>query len=259
LQELSTQFMEAQAQSYEIQSNKEQVERFTAGAGNSGLIPDVLSNPMVLHLKQQISEQQAKLNNLSGQIGYNHPNYKRAVAELASLQERLQQEIRTISSSVGASVQAAEQRKNSLTSAINTQKKKLLELREKRDRLEVLKSRVTNAQQAYDGALQRISQARMESHNTLSNVSLVNAAVAPPRPSGPDSGRNVIIGLMAGLAIGVGLALWGEVKERRVRSRDDLRLALGVPVLAVIDHHGSRDTRRHTRNLVPRDARLTIR
>ena len=260
LMELSSQLTEVQAQSYDMQSKKEQAARFAASGGNSGLIPDVLSNPMVLHLKQQISEQQAKLNELSGQVGSNHPNYRRTVGELASLKKRLSDEIATVSSSVGASVEAVEQRQRSLTQAVADQKRKLLDLRAKQDRVEVLKARVENAQEMYDNALQRVSQVRMESHNTQSNVSLINAAMAPTGPSGPKVASNLVLGFLIGLAIGMGLALWREVRERTVRSKDDLREGLGVPVLAIVGPHMRRTARGRPRRLPPRQARIgTIR
>lgn len=250
LMDLSSQLTEVQSQAYEMESKKQQAARFASSGGQSGLIPDVLSNPMVLHLKQQLSEQQAKLDELSGQVGRNHPKYKQTVAEVASLRQRLNDEIATITSSVGASAQATEQRKAALEKAVADQKQKLLDLRAKRDRLQVLKARVENAQHVYDNALQRVSQVRMDSHNTQSNVSLVNPAVAPASASGPKVGRNLVAGLLVGLAIGLALALWREVRERTVRGQDDIRRGLGVPVLAVVGPDTSQ-RRRGTAKALP--------
>lgn len=234
LMELSSELTQVQAESIEIQSRKDQAARFAASGGDAGLSPDVLDNPMVLHLKQQISEQQAKLNELSGRVGRNHPTYKQTVAELGSLRQRLRDEIQTISSSVGATAKSIAQREQELTRAVRAQKRKLLDMRATRDRVEVLRARVQNAQQVYDNALKRVSEARMESHSTQSNVSLVNPAVAPVTAAGPKHGRHIVLGLAGGLLIGIGLALWREVQERTVRSGADVGAGLGLPVLAVV-------------------------
>lgn len=240
LMELSSQLTQVQAEAIEIQSRKDQAARFAATGGDAGLSPDVLDNPMVLHLKQQISEQQAKLNELSGRVGRNHPTYKQTVAELGSLRQRLQDEIQTISASVGASAKSIEQRERDLTRAVSAQKRKLLDMRATRDRVEVLRARVENAQQMYDNALKRVSEARMESHSTQSNISLVNPAVAPVTASGPKHGRHIVLGFAAGLLLGIGLALWREVQERTVRTGADVRAGLGLPVLAVVKRNARR-------------------
>lgn len=243
LMELSSQLTQVQAESIEVQSRKDQAARFAASGGDGGLSPDVLDNPMVLHLKQQISEQQAKLNELSGRVGRNHPTYKQTVAELGSLRQRLSDEIQTISSSVGASARSIAQREQALTREVQAQKQKLLDMRAARDRVEVLRAQVENAQEVYDNALKRVSDARMESHSTQSNVSLVNPAVSPASPSGPKHKRHVVFGLAVGLLIGIGLALWREVRERTVRSGDDVRAALGLPVFAVVKPSARRRAR----------------
>lgn len=257
LMDLSAQLTQVQTQSYEIESKKDQAARFAASGGNGGMIPDVLANPMILHLKQQISEQQAKLNELSGRVGRNHPAYKQTVSELSSLRQRLRDEIQTISSSVGANAKSIAQREQSLSQAVEAQKRKLLDLRAKRDRVEVLQARVENAQQVYDSALKRVSEVRMESHSTQSNVSLVNPAVAPVSASGPKHARHIILGLAVGLAIGIAIALWREVRERTVRTGNDLRGGLGLPVLAVVAPNTRRQAKRPTLAL-PRPRRLRI-
>ncbi len=259
LMDLSSQLTQVQGEAYDLKSKKQQAARFAASGGSAGLIPDMLSNPMVLHLKQQIAEQQSKLNELSGQVGPNYPAYKQAVAELASLKKRLSHEINTVSSSVSANVAAVEQREKSLQKAVAEQKRKLLDLRAKRDHVQVLKARVENAQHVYDNALQKVSAVRMESHSTQSNVSLVNSAVAPASPSGPNATRNVALGVILGLAVGTGIALWREVRERTVRSADDVQSGLGVPVLAVIGNGSRRRKRGRQARLASGNSMMAVR
>lgn len=235
LQELSSQLTAAQTKTYDLQSKQQEIHRFLRGGGASGLMPDVLASPMVQSLREKIAEQQSAIIDLRGKVGPNHPDYKSAVAELASLKRHLREEIRTVGRSISASLAAAKQREHALASAVAQQKRRVLSLRQGRDHLDVLKAKVKNAQDVYDEAMKSMSQARMASNSNNTDVSLVSAAVAPPRPSGPSMPANLFVGLTVGLIIGIGVALSLELQDRRVRCKEDLRDGLGIPVLAVIE------------------------
>ncbi|WP_083885085.1 Wzz/FepE/Etk N-terminal domain-containing protein [Nocardia thailandica] len=63
-------------------------------------------------------------------------------------------------------------------------------------------------------------------------VAVVDRAKLPAGPEGPGAGRLVPLGLVAGLALGVGAAMLWDRIDRRLRSAADLEHATGLPVLA---------------------------
>jgi capsular exopolysaccharide synthesis family protein len=63
---------------------------------------------------------------------------------------------------------------------------------------------------------------------------LVRPAGIPTSPSSPDRARNGLIGLAAGLVIGVTVALVRERLDDRLKSRVELERRLGAPVLAAV-------------------------
>jgi capsular exopolysaccharide synthesis family protein len=65
-------------------------------------------------------------------------------------------------------------------------------------------------------------------------LSVVAPAVAPVQPSAPNNRLNIAIGLLAGLAVGVGLALLRTVLDTKVRNEANLRKITDVPVLGGI-------------------------
>lgn len=66
------------------------------------------------------------------------------------------------------------------------------------------------------------------------NAELVQPAVAPDSPSSPKTERNVALGLLLGIFLGIGLALLREELDRRVRDIDDVEEVFGLPVLGTI-------------------------
>ncbi|MFC6010658.1 Wzz/FepE/Etk N-terminal domain-containing protein [Nocardia lasii] len=66
-------------------------------------------------------------------------------------------------------------------------------------------------------------------------VAAVDRAEVPSGPLGPPPSRIVLLGLIAGLALGAGAALLRERTDRSLRTPDAVAAALPVPVLGVID------------------------
>jgi len=70
---------------------------------------------------------------------------------------------------------------------------------------------------------------------TTGGAQLVSPAGVPSSPFAPDPLRNVVLGLIAGLVVGVGLAFLLELLDDRLRSKEDLESAApGATVLGLI-------------------------
>lgn len=235
LAELSSQLIGAQSQSYDSQAKQQQIRDFLAkGAPLSQAPPEVLTSPVVQQLRQETAQRQAKLSEDSRRIGKNHPQYKAEVAELQHLRGELSREMRDVAQGLLTGSNLAGQREASLRGALEQQRSKVLKLKGTREELAMLMRDVENAQRTYSDALQRFTQIKMESQINQSNISVVDSATVPLKPSGPRASMSLGIALICGLVIGVGAALYSETVDRHVRTGQDLVESLGVPLLAVL-------------------------
>ena len=75
------------------------------------------------------------------------------------------------------------------------------------------------------------------------SVRLVDAAVLPRAPSSPNRVLNVVLALVFGLWAGTAGAFLREYIDRTARSREDVRVATGVPVLGLLPFARSRALR----------------
>ena len=66
------------------------------------------------------------------------------------------------------------------------------------------------------------------------NAELVQPAQLPTSPSSPKPARNTVLGLLLGLLLGTGLALFLERFDRRLRSVDEVQAEYGLPVVGTI-------------------------
>jgi uncharacterized protein involved in exopolysaccharide biosynthesis len=76
--------------------------------------------------------------------------------------------------------------------------------------------------------------ANLERRQIGETFKILDAARLPSRPYYPDRPRYYVLAIVAGLAMGFGIAALVEYLDRTMRSEDDVRVALTLPVLAAI-------------------------
>lgn len=234
LNDLSSQLVAAQTQTYDALARQRQVQDFINRGQVPNTLPDVLSNPVIQGLKANATQLESKLNDLSSKVGKNHPAYQSAMAELEGVRAKLVEEMKTISGTLGSAAILAQKREEQLRASLAAQREKVLEMKKVRDDLTILTREVENAQRAYDAAQGRMTQSKLESQSTQTNVMVVNEAIEPTEPSSPKIAINTILSIVLGMMLAVGLALLREMSDRVVRSEVDMTETLGIPVLGVI-------------------------
>jgi chain length determinant protein EpsF len=201
---------------------------------DSGSLPEVFNNPSVQNLKAQIAQGEGRLAELAKRVGANHPDYQRVQAEVNSYKEKLATELHTATRGVGATAGVARQRFNELSGAFARQKAQVLELKQQREEATLLARDLENAQRIYDSALQRYGQSRMEAQSTLTDIAVLNPAVAPTAASKPRVMFNLLLAVFFGTLLGVSLGFLVELLDRRVRSGQDIVASLEIPVLGEV-------------------------
>ena len=239
LAELSSQLVAAQRSMYDAQTRQSQMNS-AAAREKVDELPDVASNPLIQSLKADIGRTEAKLADVGGRYDKNHPQYQSAVAELDSLKAKLAIELKTAKGSITQSAQIARRQVNEIEQSLDRQKARTLELSQQRDQLAVLTRDVESARAAYDAAMQRHTHVRLESRLDQTDIAVLNPAIPPLLPVFPRIPLNIALALIVGTMLGCGFAILLEMMNRRVRVRDDLAYAAGIPVLAEIGRMGSR-------------------
>lgn len=224
LNELQSQLVVAETQGADAQSKQQ--------SGGGDTLQDVMQSPVINALKADIARLEAKLQEMAGNLGKNHPQYQRSEAELASLRQQMQAETQKIASSINTSNRVSKGKQGELLAAIEAHKKRILDLKKDRDEVSVLQQDVDSAQRAYEAISLRYNQSNLESNSTQTNVSVLTPATPPLEASSPKIVLNVLLSVFLGTLLAVGAALVLELLDRRVRSAEDLEQTLELPVLA---------------------------
>jgi succinoglycan biosynthesis transport protein ExoP len=258
LEEISRQLVVAQRDSQEASVRMRQA----SGADEGDRLtesPDIMSNGLLQTMKGQLVQAEGRLATLSERLDRNHPQYMSAAAEVRTLREKINAEMQRTKGSIGQSAQIASQQVASLQHAFDEQKTRILALKRERDELAVRASEVDNEQGAYDKALQRASQLRLESQLDQNSIAILDQALPPGGPAGLRLPVTIVLALVFGALLGAGIALLLEMLDRRVRSGAELLQLSGLEVLGEVPHLRANFRPTRTRLLHGRKAVLEIR
>jgi uncharacterized protein involved in exopolysaccharide biosynthesis len=93
-----------------------------------------------------------------------------------------------------------------------------------------------SAQSVYKRALDGYDQIMFASGGHVANISVVSRAVPPQKATKPNKFKLLILGVMAGIAVGILAPLIYELLiNRRIRCRDDFERDFDLPVLMEFD------------------------
>jgi len=235
LTELSTQLVSAQTAMYDAQTRLRQMNQALA-RDQVDELPDILGNPLLQNMKVDLARAQGNLANTAQRFGRNHPAYISAAAQVTALQAKLGAEITTAKGSISQAAQIAERRAAELQRAVDAQKARILGLKRGHDTLDVLKHDVEAAQHAYDVADQRAGEVRLQGRLDQSNIAVLNPAIAPLDAARPRWWLNLLVAVVLGTTLGLASVLIAELRNRKVRRREDLSKYADLVVLAELPH-----------------------
>jgi polysaccharide biosynthesis transport protein len=228
LNELSSQLVAMQALAVESSSRQSQAQQ------SAERLPEVLGNSVVVQLKSELGRAEAQLRELGSRLGDNHPQVIEAKANVGALRARLEGETQRVSGGVTVTSNINQRRVAEVRAALDSQRDKVVQLKSARDEAGVLMREVETTQRAYENISTRLTQTKLESQSTLSNISVLTEASPPLVAAAPNIKLNTLMAALGGLVMGLGLALVLELRDRRVRNADDLTGMLPLPLLGLL-------------------------
>jgi len=186
-------------------------------------------HPQVMSTRAAIIETKAKLNVESARV-LNAEAPSMNPIHLGLLQGKIEAE---------ADIAAASAQKEAIGKIVADGEKELNKLPAKEQGLVRVMRDATVAQEIYVMLAKRHEEARISEVMQPTDVQVIDVAAIPVKPISPKKTFNVIIAAALGLFIGLGLAFMSEYMNRTVKSVEDVRDYLNLPVLGSIPHFDS--------------------
>jgi capsular exopolysaccharide synthesis family protein len=217
-----------------------------AMSGNVDLLPEVRNSVVIQDLTKRKSDLDDSYAAALDQYGPNFPKVLRIAEQKKAVDEQLARAQKIMVGSVEEDYKTARQHLELLQEALDRQKADSNELAEKLVQFHILEHEAESNKQLYDSLLQKLKEAQITAGLRSSNIRVVDPALVPTAPAGPQKTRNIVLGFLVGLVGGIGLAIFREYLDNTVKSPDDIELLAGLPSLAVVPAlPGSRHQHRH--------------
>lgn len=135
-------------------------------------------------------------------------------------------------------------RENSLRSSFNQQRGETLTQNEAAVNYRIIQQEIETNKNLLQGLLQRAKENDVALAGTPNNINIVDYAIAPRQPVGPQRLLGVSMALVISIAFGICLAIFLDYLDNTVRSAGDVERMLGLPALATIPSAGGLGRRR---------------
>ncbi|MGH9895820.1 MAG: polysaccharide biosynthesis tyrosine autokinase, partial [bacterium] len=196
--------------------------------------PVMLANGIIQGLRQHLNDLERDKARLSETYGEKHPDMVRVAVDLRTTEDKIRAEMQNVVRSLESDYRTAAIQEANLQANLEATKQESLDLNRKSVTYNVLKRDVEANQQLFRELVNRTKETGLESELKTTNIRIVEKAQQPTYPVWPDKKRNYQIGLLAGLLLGVGLALLFEHLDNTYKSPEDVKSDLGLPFLGMV-------------------------
>lgn len=207
--------------------------RYQAG-GRAGASTEALRNQAINSLRQRRAELAAEYQRLMVQFEPEYPAARAMKSQIDQLDRSIAREESRVSGSIEADFQEAQARERALQARVEQLKSSFLDLRRRSIQYNIYQQEVDTNRALYDGLLKRFEEIGVAGGVGINNISTVDAADVPQKPSSPRLLINLIVALFAGLGLGAGLALILEQMDEAIADPGEVQQRLGLPLLGSV-------------------------
>lgn len=189
----------------------------------------VSSDPMVAGLTAKLSDLEVQKRALRTEYTEAHPSVK-------VLQEQIDEVQKKILSTYETGLANLAKQQGALSQQLAHYEGLLRNVPEAERDLARLTRLSKVAADTYTFLLQKHGEARIAMASTISSINIVDPAIVPRAPIRPIKDLYLLLGLIVGLALGAGLAIFQDYLDDTIKDGDEAKRVMGLPLLAVIPY-----------------------
>jgi capsular exopolysaccharide synthesis family protein len=201
---------------------------------NPGSAPAVFDNKTISAFKEQRAKLQVEYQENLRIFKPDFPKMQQLKAQITEIDSQIQAEIAATAGTVRAQLEAAAAQEAQIRDKLDQVRKKLMTTQDQSIDLNLLKREVDTNRQLYDNLLQRFKEVGISANISSNNVSVVDPAEPSLFPHKPRLLNNLLIGLVAGLLLGIAVVVALEVMDDSIKFPDEVERVLGIPLMGVI-------------------------
>jgi capsular exopolysaccharide synthesis family protein len=197
-------------------------------------IPEFVDDPTAHDDQTKLAEMRSQLAELRTYMAPGHSKVIRLEAQITELEAAMRGQRARLAKRIGNEYEAVRRREGLLRSNYDSQAALVAEQAQKTIRYNILKRDAETNRALYESLLQKVKEAGVAKAMRANNVRLVDAARIPGFPYKPRILPNAVMGLMAGLFLGIAVVTIRERADHNIRSPGESPVCLKLPELGAI-------------------------
>lgn len=234
LSQVQMRYADAKASADMIQSTISELDAHMGARKPPETFPRIASDSRVMGLQTQMSNLRTELGGLLQRYGENHPQIVLIRSKLTEAQKELDQAIQRVVDTLRNDVALQQVQLANLKENLDYWEEKMNEWNRAKTDYDVLQRKADARRTLFNMVLSRLSETEVMQRDTANNIHVVDPAAIPVEFVWPKIPLVLVGGILAGLLIGVGLALFVNYLDDSIKSQDDVELHLHMPFLGYV-------------------------
>ncbi len=185
-------------------------------------------------LGEKVEDAQARFAEVRTHLGPNHPEYRKAQAQLAEAERLFQQTRENIARRVDVEYREAVNRENMLRTAVAEQKAEFDRLNARSLEYQILKREAEADKKLYEELVRKIKEASINASFQNSAIRIADMARPPDRPVYPRIPLNLMLAFLASLLLAVSVALLSDYLDDTIRDPEQAARILSTEVVGTL-------------------------
>ena len=235
IDQITEALVEARARRLELQGTYEQLQSLgELNYENLSSLPSIISNPVVVNLRDAETQAELKVSELKKRYGPLHPKMIAAESDLEAVRESVLTQMKRIATSIESNYLVAKSKESSLEKALTNSKSDVRNLNRTEFTLGEYQREVRTNRQLYEAFFNRVSETSATGDLQTANARVVDPAIKPIEPVKPNKKLIVLLALVVSGMFGVALAFLLDILDATIKNLDDVERKLDVPMLGLL-------------------------
>ncbi|MBB1297206.1 polysaccharide biosynthesis tyrosine autokinase [Pseudoalteromonas distincta] len=235
LEQISAQLIEARNEKNKLES----INRVITEYGNNNLellgsMPEITSHNVIQNVKRDVVTVERKLSELSEVYGPKHPKIISASAELVTVKNNLNKQIKDLITGIEKELNRVTRTVNALENDLSNIRARYQDITRKETQYNQLKREVETNRNIFNTFLSRSKETEVTSDFTSAAARFTDRAYAPSIPSKPNKKLIVILTFVASFIFAIVMSFIFDALNDTVKTKPDVESKLAQRMLGLI-------------------------
>jgi len=233
IDEFNDAYIRAKNKRIELDVKLKELDRIS-GTKKTLHVRTLVDNPLISDLYRQLVDGEVELSRMKKVYKSKHPKMIQLTTRIDKTRKKLNDELDKELANLKTERALLVVKEGSLQKSVADFENEAMSINNKELKYTILERNVETYGQLYDTLLSKLKQPSIMDNAESSNLYIAEAAVTPHKPIRPRKKLSLMLGLLLGLMNGVGFSFLWEYLDRSIRTEEDVRKYLDLPVLSVI-------------------------